>query len=213
MKLAFYAPMKPPGHPVPSGDRRMARLLMEALRLAGHDPELACRFVSRDSRGDAARQARMIALGGGLAHSLLRRYRVRPPEARPSAWFTYHLYYKAPDLIGPEVARGLGIPYIAAEVSLAGKRASGPWDLYHQALLGALEQASALVTINPADAPALPGGVKQISLPPFLERVPESAPGAREEARKTLARQMDLPYVHVSGNLPVVFPAARRLYG
>ncbi|HMG51751.1 MAG TPA: glycosyltransferase, partial [Inquilinus sp.] len=26
MKVAFYAPMKPPGHPVPSGDRCMARL-------------------------------------------------------------------------------------------------------------------------------------------------------------------------------------------
>ena len=30
MRLAFYAPMKPPGHPVPSGDRRMARLLIQA---------------------------------------------------------------------------------------------------------------------------------------------------------------------------------------
>ena len=31
MRLAFYAPLKPPDHPVPSGDRRMAQLLMAAL--------------------------------------------------------------------------------------------------------------------------------------------------------------------------------------
>jgi hypothetical protein len=35
MRIAFYAPMKPPDHPQPSGDRRMANLLMQALRLAG----------------------------------------------------------------------------------------------------------------------------------------------------------------------------------
>ncbi len=32
MRIAFYAPMKPPTDPVPSGDRHMARLLMAALR-------------------------------------------------------------------------------------------------------------------------------------------------------------------------------------
>ena len=36
MKIAFYSPIKPPGHPVPSGDRLMARLLIrqaaEAIR-------------------------------------------------------------------------------------------------------------------------------------------------------------------------------------
>jgi len=31
MRIAFYAPMKPPTSPRPSGDRRMARLLMQAL--------------------------------------------------------------------------------------------------------------------------------------------------------------------------------------
>ena len=36
MRIAFYAPLKPPDHPVPSGDRRMARLLMAALATAGH---------------------------------------------------------------------------------------------------------------------------------------------------------------------------------
>ena len=32
---------KSPNHPVPSGDRQMARLLMRALSLSGHEVELA----------------------------------------------------------------------------------------------------------------------------------------------------------------------------
>ncbi|MGO6785324.1 glycosyltransferase family 1 protein, partial [Rhizobium ruizarguesonis] len=36
MRVAFYAPMKSPNHPVPSGDRLMARLLIRALELGGH---------------------------------------------------------------------------------------------------------------------------------------------------------------------------------
>ena len=46
MRVAFYSPLKPPDHPVPSGDRRMARLLIQALELAGNEVELpALRLV------------------------------------------------------------------------------------------------------------------------------------------------------------------------
>ena len=41
MRIAFYAPLKAPTHPVPSGDRRMARLLMAALEAGGHHVTLA----------------------------------------------------------------------------------------------------------------------------------------------------------------------------
>ena len=37
MKIAFYAPLKSPDHPVPSGDRLMARMLVAALRAGGHE--------------------------------------------------------------------------------------------------------------------------------------------------------------------------------
>ena len=36
MKIAFYAPLKPPDHPVPSGDRQMARQLISALEAKGN---------------------------------------------------------------------------------------------------------------------------------------------------------------------------------
>jgi len=123
MRIAFYAPMKPPDHPVPSGDRRMARLLMAALRHAGHRVDIASRLRSRDGIGDPARQARLARAGATTAERLLRRYRAQPAADRPRAWMTYHLYYKAADWIGPAVSAGLGIPYIAVEASLANKRA------------------------------------------------------------------------------------------
>ena len=46
MRIAFYAPLKSPDHPVPSGDRQMARLLVAALRHAGHDVEIASELRS-----------------------------------------------------------------------------------------------------------------------------------------------------------------------
>jgi len=124
MRIAFYAPLKPPDHPVPSGDRRMARLLMAALKAAGHEPMLAARLRSRDGSGDRRRQARLRALGTKLADRYLRRVAARP-DLRPDLWLTYHVYYKAPDWIGPRVASALGIPYVVAEASLAEKRRSG----------------------------------------------------------------------------------------
>src|SRR4051812_6266828 len=47
MRVAFYAPMKPPDHPVPSGDRRMAQLLLAALGFAGYETYID---LGRDDR-------------------------------------------------------------------------------------------------------------------------------------------------------------------
>jgi len=57
---------------------------------------------------------------------LLAHYRALPRAEQPALWFTYHLYHKAPDHIGPVVARQLGIPYVLAEASYAAKQARGP---------------------------------------------------------------------------------------
>ena len=56
MRVAFYAPLKPPDHAVPSGDRRMARLLMAALERAGHRVILASRLRAFEGHGKAATQ-------------------------------------------------------------------------------------------------------------------------------------------------------------
>jgi glycosyltransferase involved in cell wall biosynthesis len=180
--------MKPPDHPVPSGDRRMARLLIQALELAGHEVEVAARLRSWHGVPDAARQARIAALGAALAERLLRRYRSRPVAARPRAWLTYHLYYKAPDWIGPRVAEGLGIPYLLAEASLAGKRANGPWAMGHEAARAALDGAAAVISLNPDDVEGLPDPGRVRPLAPFLDPAPFQAAAAGQGASRAAAR-------------------------
>jgi glycosyltransferase involved in cell wall biosynthesis len=171
VRVAFYAPLKPPDHEVPSGDRRMARLLMAALKHAGHEVELASRLRSRAS--DPKDQAAIAARGRRAAEALLARYTALPEEERPAAWLTYHLYYKAPDWLGPPVCDALGIAYVVAEASHAGKRGGGAWSLGHDAAERAIRRADAIFTINPADAEALLAVVdapsRIVPLRPFLE--------------------------------------------
>ncbi|HLZ65806.1 MAG TPA: glycosyltransferase family 4 protein [Aliidongia sp.] len=193
MRVGFYAPLKPPDHPVPSGDRLVARLLVEALRLAGHEVAIMSRLRSRDGAGDPVRQARLAALGRRQPDRILRRTAARPPEL----WFTYHLYHKAPDLIGPAVADRLGIPYVVAEASAAPRQATGPWAAGYAAAAAALRRADAVIGLNPADAacvrPLLADPGRYHTLPPFLDIVPfEAARHARDRTRAALAQAHDL---------------------
>ncbi len=173
MNIAFYAPLKPPDHPQPSGDRRMARLLFAALEAAGHRPMLASRLRSWDGTGDHHRQQRLKHLGERWVQRLLRRYRKLSETERPQAWLTYHLYHKAPDWLGPSISRALQIPYLVAEASFAPKQAHGAWALGHAAVAAAIVQADALINLNPDDAPCLqallPNSDRLVHLPPFLD--------------------------------------------
>lgn len=175
MRIAFYAPLKSPDAPTPSGDRRMARLLMAALRAGGHDVFLASRLRSRDGEGDPERQAHLVRLGGRFADRFVERCESgRIPT--PDLWFSYHLYYKAPDLLGPAVARRLGIPYVVAEASNAPKRAAGPWADSHRRILDALGQAALVIGFNSRDKPCVapclgPGGT-YLQIKPFLDGLP-----------------------------------------
>jgi len=189
MRVAFYAPMKPPDDPVPSGDRRMARLLMEAMRRAGHRVDLASRFRSRDGKGDPVQQRRIVKTGEKWAERLVDRYRRQPVGARPDVWVTYHLYYKAPDILGPIVADRLGIPYLVAEASHAPKRAEGPWALFHRRVAFALGRADGIVVLNPADldcvAPLLAPGSDVVAMKPFLDFGPYAAVRRERQRHRT----------------------------
>jgi len=176
MRIAFYAPMKPPSDPVPSGDRTLARLLIAALAAGGHTVELASTFRSFDRNGDAIRQQRIASLGPQLADRLLRRWRQRPARRRPRLWFTYHLYHKAPDYLGPPVCERLGLPYVVAEASSAGKRAQGCWAEGHAAAAAAMCRADLLLGLNPADDEGvralLPEPHRLQPFPPFIDAQP-----------------------------------------
>ena len=69
MRIAFYAPMKPPDHPLPSGDRRMARSFMALAQraLATRSSWPAASGATTEWR--PARQQRLEQLGGRLARA------------------------------------------------------------------------------------------------------------------------------------------------
>jgi glycosyltransferase involved in cell wall biosynthesis len=202
MRIAFYAPLKPASHPVPSGDRRMARLLIQALEKAGHRIEVASRLRTRESAGEPTRQSELAAIGEVHAARLLREYATRPASERPAAWFTYHVYYKAPDWIGPRVAKALGIPYLIAEASLAGKRAQGPYALGHQATLTAIRAANVIFIVNPTDTEALQSVVGEqtrlVDLPAFVDTAPYRRMSEQhDQLRRELAHRHKLETGHL----------------
>jgi glycosyltransferase involved in cell wall biosynthesis len=205
VRIAFYAPLKSPTHGTPSGDRRVAGLLLDALALAGHRPEIVSTFRSYDGDGDAARQLALRAQGEALAQELAAQWRTMPAADRPQLWFTYHVYYKAPDWLGPLVAGTLGIPYVVAEASHAAKRAHGPWALGHRATAEAIRRAALVLCPSRDDL----AGVAQIAearrilhLPPFLEVAPYAAARARRaQSRSRIAHENglrhDVPWIAV----------------
>lgn len=195
MRIAFYAPMKPPDHPAPSGDRRMARLLMAALDAGGHSVELASRFRSYDGAGTAEQQRRLGVLGCRLAARLVRLYRSRPARQRPQVWFTYHLYHKAPDWLGPPVSDSLGIPYVVAEASHAPKQRHGPWAPGWEAAAKAISRADLMLGLNAADAdcirPLLGVRTSLVPLRPFLDAAPYVAAAKRRGSfRRAVSRRL-----------------------
>lgn len=171
-RVAFYAPLKPPDHPIPSGDRRMARSLIAALRLAGFEVEIASRLRSYDRAGDPTHQHRVATAGARVADNLVRRF-TADPMARPDAWVTYHVYHKSPDWLGPVVAPALQIPYLIIEASDAAKRAEGPYAFTHRAALHAIRSADVVLALTAVDArglePLITAPAELRRLPPFLD--------------------------------------------
>lgn len=168
IRIAFHAPLKPPDHPVPSGDRETARLFLAALRGAGFEASIASTLRTADPVGGRDFSVKAQA----EVSRLLARYHERPHE-RPALWFTYHVYYKAPDLVGPAIAQSLGIPYVIAEGSRAPKRAGGPWAGGHALAEAALDAAALIFILNPNDRAMLeaarPPGQALVDLPPFID--------------------------------------------
>ncbi len=188
MQIAFYAPLKAPDHPVPSGDRRMARLLIKALRMKGHETVIASRLRSWEGAGDTAVQQRIRRRALSLAQRFVDRHRQTPP----SLWFTYHLYHKAPDWIGPVVADAFKIPYFVAEASFAPKQSGGPWAEGHRATATTLARADHVISLSPGDIecvrPLLSSPDRLTSMPPFIStREPNRAADSREQHRQALS--------------------------
>jgi glycosyltransferase involved in cell wall biosynthesis len=184
MRLAFYAPLKAPDHPVASGDRAMARAIMTALTGLNAEVTLASTLRSRDGTGDRAQQARIAA----EAEAEIARLVPMGRAAGWQGWLTYHNYYKAPDLIGPQVSAALNIPYLLIEASRARKRLQGDWADFARAAEAATDAARVVFYFTDHDAEALqrdaPAGQDLIRLRPFLDR--DSLPAQTQGAPQTM---------------------------
>lgn len=196
-RILFYAPLKAPDHKVPSGDRTMARLLVAALRHGGFQTDIASRLRARIADPEAPlAQESMRLLAWSAAERHIARLTALPKARRPRAFFTYHLYYKAVDWIGPRVAAALKIPYLVAEASHAPKRAEGPWAFNHAGAEVAIKAARAIFCLNPGDKECLAQITQRsrlIDLPPFLD-LQNFAPHLpdRKMARMALAERLGL---------------------
>lgn len=169
-QIAFYAPMKPPSHPVPSGDRTMARALLTALDHGGLTAEVVSTLQTRDKAGDREVQTRLLAQAQAEAERLIAQGR----DAGWRLWLTYHSYYKVPDLLGPKVAAALDIPYVQIEATRARKRLGGPWHAFAQAAETGSDAAEVIFHLTAHDAKALrayaPPHQRIVHLRPFLAR-------------------------------------------
>jgi glycosyltransferase involved in cell wall biosynthesis len=175
MRVLFHTPLKPPDHPVPSGDREMARGLMRVLQRLGH--RVVMPGQSRVAPGVPAPHEHLALerCARAQAARLIAHWQALPQghAERFDLWFTYHCYYRKPDWLGPLVSRALAIPYVIAEASHAPRRAQGPTRLGHRAVERALAAADLVLTLNPRDWPGVKSrlrpGARQAWLPPFID--------------------------------------------
>jgi len=181
-RIEFYAPMKPADHAIASGDREIARLLMTALAAAGFKVEIASRFISYQKRPDPARFHDLKEKGSAEARQIVEDVR-SGRRAAPDLWFTYHPYCKAPDWIGPHVARALSIPYVTAEACRTRQDSDTDWQGGRSAVQEAIGLADLNFCLKPSDEAYLrsflPDMKCVVPLKPFLDI---AAIGARASA-------------------------------
>lgn len=148
----------------------MAHQLVAALESLGHSVE-PVRVERGYLRGaDAETLSRHEAEASRLHETLLAGYRTG--TRKPDLWFTYHNYYRAPDLLGPGIAEALGIPYVTAEASDAERRATGQWAAQTAIVRQGLAAGDVHFFFTDRDRQGLEpwrsAGTALIELPPFI---------------------------------------------
>ena len=102
----------------------------------------------------------------------------------PELWFSYHVYHKAPDWLGPAIAGALGIPYVVAEASVTPRQVLGPWAVGHRAAECAIRRADAVIGLNSSDRecvlPLLRDPWRWVAFKPFLDAASYGRKGQSE---------------------------------
>lgn len=225
MHIAFYAPLKSPDHPVPSGDRLMSRLIIRALEMAGHKITLASGMRAflpgpEDATGHAALTAAATRERARIAHDWR-------GNGAPDLWFCYHPYYKSPDLLGPALAAAFNLPLVTAEASYSPRRNIGVWQEMQAQVLQMVSTAAVNICMTARDMTGLQQAAplgQFARLPPFIDPAPYAAhpapaaghlitvammrPGDKQQSYANLAASLallpDLPWtLSIIGDGPV----------
>lgn len=187
MRIALVTPLKPPHHPVPSGDRTFARNIVAALTRAGHHVDLATDYTTwrREPGGYAA-----LAAGAAAEVEAVSAHWRR--DGPPDAVIAYHNYHKAPDLIGAPLVAAFDRPYAIVEASRSPRRAQGPWAQEFARADEALFAAHAVAAVSAHDAVALKEVVapRLSILTPFLDTAPFAVPAGRRDGTLMVSAAM-----------------------
>lgn len=150
--IAFYAPIKPPDHHIPSGDRLIAQNIYKALQICGSNVELASKYIAYSKRNDTAILEERKNGALAEAEQLIEYYKTLPKAALPELWLTYHPYCKAPDWIGPKVSKALNIPYATIEAAKTGQGgAEDLWKPWREEAQAGIIAANLHLVFKPSD--------------------------------------------------------------
>lgn len=190
MNIAFYAPLKPIDHPVPSGDRLMARLLLSALEALGHQGSVISGLRTYMKEPDAGRHADLLRQASAEQARIAKLWR---DQGTPDLFFCYHPYYKSPDLLGPPLCQEFGLAYATAESSYSERRNIGVWADSQALVKKGLDLAVVNICFTERDRL----GVHDISpsaitamLPPFLDPQPRVLSTATPERGRLITAAM-----------------------
>ena len=103
MRIFFYPPFKPLIHPNPSGDLVIATGLYDYFARQGHQVQLATSLRSRWIYWKPWAWQRVLFEYWRAVKGIA--------QFQPDLWFTYHTYYKAPDVVGPITCGRANLPY------------------------------------------------------------------------------------------------------
>ena len=166
-RIAFYAPIKPPDHPIASGDRLIARNTMTALERAGFDVFVASSYIAYSKNPDPKILASKKSGALVEAERVVDMLRSNPPDL----WLTYHPYCKAIDWVGSYVTGELGIPYVTLEACRTGQ--GSVWDVWSEESRACLRRANLHFCLKSQDRRYLEGvvGVEApcIDIPPYID--------------------------------------------
>lgn len=150
----------------------MARLLIEALRRAGHEVHVISTLRAFIPHATEAAYEKLMS---DAEAETLRIASSWSRHGKPDLWFTYHSYYKAPDLIGPALAASHGFRYVTAEASYSKRRGTGLWESLQDSVVEAVRFASLNICFTERDAEGLRLAVPEARLErlaPFIDTQP-----------------------------------------